>query len=288
MPYRLAAGKIVSVVSTSMKHRAGAVFRITGNAKGVVASLHLDGSPLKEFFPGDALNVVLEDAGRNLLYDGVVTEIDMPDTLSFRVKREPQEVPLREYVRIDDYLCLDYVVRRGPEKEVLEGFRQRTPKKPQIQLTPPSWFTAKDDRNVLAEVEKEILKVLVAMDTKIDAIVKTLAEGDRSALMSFTPRWVNLSGSGLRFVAADPVKSGDFMEIRLFLPDAGGVPVAVLGAVIRAEPTRRAKESGTEVALEFRCIEAEDRDRVVRYIFARQRESIRSGAERKGGENGVV
>ncbi len=288
MPYRLAAGKIVSVVSTAMKNRASAAFRITGNAKGVVASVHLDGSPLKEFFPGDALNVVLEDAGRNLLYDGVVTEVDTPDTLAFRVRREPQEVPLREYVRIDDYLCLDYVVRRGAEKDVVEGFRQRAPRKPQIQLTPPAWFTVKDDRNVLAELEKEILKVLVAMDIKIDAIVKTLAEGDRSALMSFTPRWVNLSGAGMRFVAADPVRSGDFLEVRLFLPDAGGVPVSVLGAVIRAEPTKRARETGTEVALEFRCIEEEERDRLVRYIFARQRESIRSGAERKGGESGVV
>jgi hypothetical protein len=288
MPYRLAEGILVKVVSAASRERADGVFRITGTAKGFVRAVHLDGSPVKEFYPGDAVRVVLEEGGANLIYDAAVAGVDPPDGIAFRVKGEPKEGGLREYARIDDYLCLEYAVRRGEKKAVAEAFRQRMPRKPPIQLTPPSWFTVKDDRNILAEVEKEILKVLSAMDTKIDAIVKCLAEGDRSSLMSFTPRWVNLSGAGMRFVVADGVSAGDFLEIKIFLPDAGGVPVAVLGEVIRAEPTRRAKESGLEAAVAFRCIEEEDRDRLIRYIFARQREAIRSGAERKGGERSVV
>ncbi|MBI5419472.1 MAG: PilZ domain-containing protein [Deltaproteobacteria bacterium] len=287
MPSRLKGGGIVTVGSSATRERSTATFRLLRVQDEVAVASHLEGAPLKDFFARDPILVVVDEESRSLAYEAVITDVRLPDTLSFRVNGPPRARPKREYVRIDDFLCVECTVRKGDEKAVLETYKQRTPRKPPIHLAAPTWFTHKDERNVLAEVEKEILKVLVSMDLKIDAIVKFLSEGNRGALMSFTPRWVNLSGSGIRFTMNDPVQAGDFLEIRLFLPDAGGVPVNILGVVIRAERSARGSEQGIEVAANYHYIEEEDRDRLIRYIFSRQRESIRSGMERKGGAKDV-
>jgi hypothetical protein len=193
----------------------------------------------------------------------------------------------REYVRISDFLCMECSVVRGDEKEIREAFRKRANRKVPTRLTAASFFTQRDDRSEFAEVEREILKVLVGMDTKIDAVVRFLGSGDRRALAIFTPRWVDLGGSGLRCIVAEPVAEGEFLEIRLQLPDFEGAPVPILGRVVRLFPSSRKDEPGSEVAVHYRIIEEEDRDRIIRYIFSRQRDAIRSGAERREGNKGV-
>lgn len=263
-------------------------FRVVRSEGDTVTAARLGGAPLKEFFENDAVLVVREGQGNNLVYDAVVRACRPPDTLVFRVRGAPQERSKREYVRIDDYLCLVCTVLRGGEAAVLESFRQRAPRKPALQLASPTWFTQRDDRGDLVEVEKEILKVLVALDQKIDAVIGYLADGNRGALLSFKPRRVNLSGSGMCFPMTDPVSPGDFLEIRLFLPDASGIPVNILGVVVRATAIRGEGDGGADVAVSFHHIEEEDRERLVRHIFNRQREAIRSGAERKGGENDAL
>ncbi len=193
----------------------------------------------------------------------------------------------REFVRINDFLCMECSVRRGDEKAICEAFRKRANRKVPTRLTTGTFFTQRDDRSEFAEVEREILKVLVGMDTKIDAIVRFLGSGDRQAIAIFTPRWVDLGGSGIRFIVSEPVAEGDFLEIRLQLPDFEGAPVPILGRVIRAVPSPRRDEPGSEVAVQYRIIEEEDRDRIIRYIFARQRDAIRSGAERREESKGI-
>jgi hypothetical protein len=188
----------------------------------------------------------------------------------------------REYVRIGDFLCLECTVHHGDEKAVVDGYRKRLNRKVPTRLATANFFTTqRDDRSEFAEVEREILKVLVGLDSKIDAVVRFLGSGDRRSLAIFTPRWVDLGGSGIRFIVSEPVADGDFVELRLQLPDFEGAPVPILGRVVRAIPSPRKDEPGTEVAVQYRIIEEEDRDRLIRYIFTRQREAIRSGAERR-------
>ncbi|GAB4361534.1 MAG: hypothetical protein Kow00128_00420 [Deltaproteobacteria bacterium] len=242
----------------------------------------LEGAPLKEYFRGDPIKVVLESGEKNLVYDAVVERLAPPDRLFFRMVGSPSESAGREHVRIDDLLCLEYFVTRGAEQELIERFRARNPRKPPVQISAPAWFTQKDERSVLEEVEKEILKSLSSMDHKIDAIVKYLLDGNRNALMALSPRRVNISGSGIRFLVTDPVSVGDFLEMRLYLPDSGGVPVNILGEVVRAESGRG---NGTEVAVRYRFLEEEDRDRIIRYIFGRQREALRRNQEHRGERN---
>lgn len=193
----------------------------------------------------------------------------------------------REYVRVEDFLCLECTVVRGGEKEILDAYRKRAVRKVPTRLTAGTFFTQRDERAEFAEVEREILKVLVGIDTKIDAVVRFLGSGDRRSLAIFTPRWVDLGGSGIRFVLADPVAEDDHLDIRLQLPDFEGAPVPILGRVVRVVPSTRKDEPGSEVAVQYRQIEEEDRDRIIRYIFTRQRDAIRSQAERREEGKGV-
>ena len=265
-----------------------ASFRLVRMEKGTGEAVFLKGSPLKEFFTGDRVSVVLDREENNLIGAAVVSEVRFPDTLLFRIRGVPEEGPKREYARIDDFLCIEYEVWKGEESAILGRFRQSAPRKPPIHLTPPSRFTQKDERNVLEELEKEILKVIVGMDQKLDAVIKYLSGENRKALMGFTNQWVNLSGSGIRFVVSESLAEGDHLAVSLHLPDGGGVPVRFLGLVTRTQPPRtHAARGGIEVGMHYRCIEEEDRDRIIRYIFSRQREEIRSGAESKGGAKGV-
>ena len=265
-----------------------ASFRLIRMEKGIGEAVFLKGTSLKEFFTGDRVSVVLDREESDLIGAAVVTEVRFPDTLLFRVRGVPEERSKREYARIDDFICIEYEVWKGDESAILDRFRQSAPRKTPIHLTPPARFTQRDERNVLEELEKEILKVIVGMDQKIDAVIKFLSGENRKALMGFANQWVNLSGSGIRFVVSESLAEGDHLAVSLRLPDGGGVPVRFLGLVIRTQPPRtHAARGGIEVAVHYRHIEEDDRDRIVRYVFSRQREVIRAGAEAKGGGKGV-
>ncbi len=281
------AGDVVTVTLPRGGGLLLALFRLDAVSGDALSAVHLRGAPMKEFFARDRISVVRETEESSFQATATITDVVLPDRIALRLESAASERPRREYVRIDDYICLDYEVLRGEERAVLEEFRRRAPRRPAIQLLPPGRFTQKDERNVVEELEKEILKVMIGMDLKIDAIVRYLAAGDRKPLMTFTPQWVNLSGSGLRFVASEAIQAGDFVEIRLHLQDGGGLPIVLLGVAIRTESPSAPPAKGMEVAVRYRYVEEEDRDRIIRYIFSRQREAIRSEAERKGGGRGV-
>ena len=265
-----------------------ATFRLGRMERGGGEAVFHNGTPLKEYFAGDRVSVILDHEEHSLICTAVITEVRFPDTLLFRLRGAPEEGPKREYVRIDDFLCIEYEVWKGDESAVLDRFRRSTPRKPPIHLTPPTRFTQKDERNVLEELEKEILKVIVGMDQKLDAVIRYLSGENRKALLGFTNQWVNISGSGIRFVVTESLAEGDHLAVNLHLPDGGGVPVRFLGLVTRTQPPQtHSARGGIEVGVHFRHIEEDDRDRIVRYIFSRQREVIRSAAEARGGTKGV-
>lgn len=283
MPSRLQAGEVVQVCPDRAKGEGQGSYRIAGADRDMVWAAHVSGVSPKELFSGDRVHVVLEVEDQSILYDAVVEQVRLPDSVALRVSGVSRRETKREFVRIGDYLCVEYAIRKGSDREVMDAFRKKSARKAPSQSRTASFFTGRDDRTNFAEVEKEILKVLVGLDSKIDAIVRFLSEGNRSILSIFTPRWVDISGSGVRFVVNEPVALEDLVEVRIQLPDFEGAPVPVLCRVKRVSPSSRKDEPGQEAAMNFHLIEEEDRDRIIRYIFARQRDAIRGGAGRREG-----
>lgn len=75
-------------------------------------------------------------------------------------------------------------------------------------------------------------------------------------------RPVNISGSGIRFVAERPMAVGDQVSIRIGLPD-GVVPARA--KVVRVQGQ---SEAGSSVSMQFTAIGTHDQERLLEYMFA--------------------
>jgi hypothetical protein len=93
----------------------------------------------------------------------------------------------------------------------------------------------------------------------------TPADPDRPALATFT---IDLSGAGVLVAGAGPVRRGDAVAVTLRLPGADAPIAAPRSRVVR-------RGASGHVALAFGGLARADRERIVRYVFERQREQRR-------------
>lgn len=86
---------------------------------------------------------------------------------------------------------------------------------------------------------------------------------------------LDISGGGLLFITHDPVEAEQLIELEIGLP--GRTPLFCKAKIIRVVEKPK-KEGGTsKVILEYTEISEGQRDRIVSYIFEKQREWIRKG-----------
>jgi hypothetical protein len=97
------------------------------------------------------------------------------------------------------------------------------------------------------------------------------ADAAHPPLHTFT---VDLSGAGVLLAGAGPVERGDLVSVTVRVP-GGDAPVAA--------PSSRVVRRGAtgHVAVAFGGLERADRERVVRYVFERQREERRAARQRR-------
>ena len=78
--------------------------------------------------------------------------------------------------------------------------------------------------------------------------------------LDLTP--VNISGSGMRFVAERPIAVGDTVSLRIGLPN-GIVPAQAKVVRVQGQP-----ETGSSVSMQFTAIGSHDQERLLEYMFA--------------------
>lgn len=121
-------------------------------------------------------------------------------------------------------------------------------------------------------------KALNEMNRKLNLVLKLLVETRLPGIDPEELQDVNLSGGGLRMVLHEKLEVGQKlgMEIRLPL-----FPPSVLYTVARIARVRPMDEKSDpplyETALHFIDISEEDREKIIRYVFQRQRFHIRNG-----------
>jgi c-di-GMP-binding flagellar brake protein YcgR len=102
-----------------------------------------------------------------------------------------------------------------------------------------------------------------------------LAEDFRE-LMKTSPRDVNISASGIRFISSEQYEKGDLLEIQLILPMVPLLFIRLVGEVIRVKPVTSYETSRNAVAVRYSQIDSESKDDIIRYLFRRQRELLRN------------
>lgn len=171
----------------------------------------------------------------------------------------------RQYVRTSDNIPVYY--------EVV------TEKNPAQATT--DWETLFDDIEPKPEENPKLYEVLFDINQKLNILLSHLA--GKTGFNIPEAREVNISGGGVRFLCNDPFKEGDRLVLKTFLPTHAH------SIRIKCEVVRSAErpEGGYEIAVEYLDLDEATRDKIIKYIFSRQREMLRSDKHpSKDGKNG--
>lgn len=185
---------------------------------------------------------------------------------------EPPSNERREYFRVEDRLFVelrkvDEEESRALEKNLRDSSFLSEPFRGRAAAGPAGPAFEKDD----------ILACLETIDGKLNMILDLLSTKERVYHGSYVD--VVLSGSGLKFVSETELDEGAFVEIRLVLPFFPRTRIAALGKVVRSRRHGAGGKDAWETALSFVAISEKDRDILVRYVFSRERESLKKRRE---------
>lgn len=123
--------------------------------------------------------------------------------------------------------------------------------------------------------DSALLTILERIEEKLDRllVVEGLAEDPSKGPAFETGDCIDLSASGARFSTRWPLSKGWYVKLVITTPEVNSVTVVALGRVVRVD-----KEEETAIydtACNFEAIHEEDRERLIAYIFKRQREMAR-------------
>jgi len=182
----------------------------------------------------------------------------------------------REFFRIRDRLDIEF---RGVDEAEYVRLEQIVKYNPtQVVLDPKVNGNKKSKAREKPE-EEALLAFLGMLDRKLSMIVDLLTKARVDEM--YTRRYVELeiSGSGFSFVSDVPLDEAGYAEFRLVLPVFPYPKIPVLCRVVRSVKRERNCHVEWVLACKFLTINDSDRDLLIQYIFAREREQIRS---RKG------
>jgi hypothetical protein len=114
------------------------------------------------------------------------------------------------------------------------------------------------------------------IDRKLDLLIHMMLSADFKVLIKTSPREVNISASGMRFITESPCEVGDILEISVILPMRPLLMVRFLAEVLRLKPLTSSPSVGRwAVAVKFHRVDEDTREDIIRYLFRRQREVLR-------------
>lgn len=118
-----------------------------------------------------------------------------------------------------------------------------------------------------------LVSFLMNMDAKLDSILAQMSKDSLAAYFPDELVVLDLSAAGL-LVQSDAIKTGDHLEVVLYL---GELPPAVVSGV--AEVVRKGKDVpgvGKTFALQFTRLRDTEREEIVRFVFKEERTRIRT------------
>ena len=191
-----------------------------------------------------------------------------------------KHIPTRTHLRVDAYIIIEhqlitddlYLQRRR------NYIQNMTPDRESYLFTPSRGMT--EEGELQANVPPELVNEIVNIHRKLDLIIKLLGKTGKETVFNKEPQEVNISGSGLRFKSRQEYKPGDYLDIKLVLPVSSGILIELIGQVVRVVSRgmqeNDPQDTGYESAVKFATVNEDDRECIIRYVFKRQRELLRS------------
>lgn len=220
--------------------------------------IELDVDDRKMTLPvGTDIYVLKEDIRYN-----VIDSKDFPEIKVVRVDG-------RKHVRVDDILKIDY-------KKTSQIDFNKYRNEPTIIFK--SIFGESFKAPKIEEVDVKLLYELIYQaNLKMDRILEILENREIDRYASTDNKCVNISGSGMRFIANQSFSIGDIIAIRIFLPLAAQTRINVLGEVTSV--TESETKGEYYISARFVELSRDDQEMIIKYVFRRQRELLRFNSD---------
>ena len=187
----------------------------------------------------------------------------------------------RAHVRMDVVLLMKYLKLTPEECEDLDTITNAEDK---ADLSPLSFslrpFMEGEGREEeLGNIDPFILNSLIDINLKLNLIISAISSEGKKNIFNRVPIEANLSEGGLGFTTRDDISEGDICALEIMLPVFPIAIIKTLGKAVRIKPL---PEGGASIGLQFINIKEEDRDKIVHYIFKKQREWLRTNKVKSG------
>jgi hypothetical protein len=117
------------------------------------------------------------------------------------------------------------------------------------------------------------------LNRKLDLLIYMFLTEEFKDLIRTTPKEVNISAAGIRFISQKPLDVMDIIELHMALPMSPLLYIRVVTEVIRVKTLAVEGKEQHSIVARFLHLDPETKEDIVHYIFKRQRELLRRRLE---------
>lgn len=254
------------------------------NIEGVITSII--GEDIFIFKPGTPVNIepdklIKVTDGRDSVLAKVIETTKTGIRLSIETQAKPTD-ERREDVRINDKifykatllghvhesedLISSAMTRIHSEKLIINSF-----------IKGRYGMTGSDDTQYSHDVQTN--QEIWELNRKLDLLIYMFLTDEFKDLIRSTPKEVNISAAGIRFISQTPLDVMDIIELHMALPMSPLLYVRVVTEVIRVKTLAVEGKEQHSIVARFLHMDPETKEDIVHYIFKRQRELLRRRLE---------
>lgn len=189
-------------------------------------------------------------------------------------------VQRREMVRVDDVLEISHRKITEDESEWL-GREIMESSDDETGLGSVSAVIRSAGRTV--DPDSPTWRAIALLDKKLDFMISLLQTDTRTQEAEFIRCGLNISGSGIRFPSQQIYEKGDLLWIAMMVPTLPTLRVEAVAQVARVNKSAKLEDklpgAIMDVSSKFVSINPTHKEEILRYIFKRQREILRSMRE---------
>ena len=179
---------------------------------------------------------------------------------------------VRAHMRMDVTILLQYRKLTLQEYEdILENNFACGEESSSESFSLQPFMEEKEKEKAAEHVDPFVINSLIDINTKLSLVLSMLSR-EETCIFTQQPMEANLSEGGIGFAMKEEVEEGQFLEMEILMPSFPTAVMKVWGKVVRTNPL---PEGGYRVGVEYTHIEEDDQDRIVRYLFKKQREILR-------------
>ena len=131
------------------------------------------------------------------------------------------------------------------------------------------------DIDAVNAANASLINYLVQMDAKLDRILELISTEKKVEASFRHGIGQNISGSGMQMVVDTPVELGKIIHSKFLLSQFPFIFMDIFGEVIREKEFKKDGTTLYRVGIKFLDLNITDREKIIAFVFQKQREAIR-------------